>query len=74
MKETVDLGGGYTLFQPEGVYPCGTDAVLLAAFAALLQRVTGSSDVPVGTPIANRGRGEVEGLIGFFIPLILVFL
>ena len=34
MKETVDLGGGYTLFQPEGVYPCGTDAVLLAAFAA----------------------------------------
>lgn len=34
MKETVDLGGGYTLFQPQGVYPCGTDAVLLAAFAA----------------------------------------
>ena len=34
MKETVDLGGGYTLFQPEGVYPCGSDAVLLAAFAA----------------------------------------
>ena len=34
MKETVDLGGGYTLFQPKGVYPCGTDAVLLAAFAA----------------------------------------
>ena len=34
MKETVDLGGGYTLFQPQGVYPCGTDAVLLSAFAA----------------------------------------
>ncbi len=34
MKETVDLGGGHTLFQPKGVYPCGTDAVLLAAFAA----------------------------------------
>ena len=34
MKETVDLGGGYALFQPEGVYPCGSDAVLLAAFAA----------------------------------------
>ena len=34
MKETVDLGGGYVLFQPEGVYPCGSDAVLLSAFAA----------------------------------------
>lgn len=34
MKETVDLGGGYTLSQPQGVYPCGTDAVLLSAFAA----------------------------------------
>ena len=34
MKDTVDLGGGYVLFQPEGVYPCGSDAVLLAAFAA----------------------------------------
>lgn len=34
MKETVDLGGGYTLLQPRGVYPCGTDAVLLAAFTA----------------------------------------
>ena len=34
MKETVDLGGGHTLYQPKGVYPCGTDAVLLAAFAA----------------------------------------
>ncbi|GDZ93325.1 McnC protein [Planktothrix agardhii CCAP 1459/11A] len=40
---------------------------LLAAFDALLYRYTGSSDILVGTPIANRNRGEVEGLIGFFV-------
>jgi amino acid adenylation domain-containing protein len=39
---------------------------LLAAFQVLLQRYTGQDDVTVGTPIANRNRAEVEGLIGFF--------
>ncbi|HYN20266.1 MAG TPA: amino acid adenylation domain-containing protein, partial [Thermoanaerobaculia bacterium] len=41
--------------------------VLLAAFQALLGRMANQEDVPVGTPIAGRSRGEVEGLIGFFI-------
>ncbi|MCA1615651.1 MAG: amino acid adenylation domain-containing protein [Acidobacteria bacterium] len=41
--------------------------VLLAAFDALLYRYTGQEDVVVGTPIAGRGRREVEGLIGFFV-------
>ncbi len=40
--------------------------VLLAAFQALLARSTGQADIPVGSPVANRGRSEVEGLIGFF--------
>ena len=40
---------------------------LLAAFDALLYRYTGSSDILVGTPIANRNRSEIEGLIGFFV-------
>ncbi|HEX8128481.1 MAG TPA: amino acid adenylation domain-containing protein [Pyrinomonadaceae bacterium] len=39
---------------------------LLAAFNTLLQRTVGRDDVLVGTPIANRGRRELEGLIGFF--------
>ena len=39
---------------------------LLAAFQTLLLRYTGREDVVVGTPIANRGRVETEGLIGFF--------
>ena len=40
---------------------------LLAAFQALLMRYTGQEDIVVGSPIANRMRGEVEGLIGFFV-------
>ncbi|HEX4966814.1 MAG TPA: amino acid adenylation domain-containing protein [Thermoanaerobaculia bacterium] len=41
--------------------------VLLAAFQALLARWTGEDDVPVGTYTGNRGRAELEKLIGFFI-------
>ncbi|MEP7122426.1 MAG: non-ribosomal peptide synthase/polyketide synthase [Byssovorax sp.] len=40
---------------------------LLAGFEALLYRLTGQSDLLIGTPIANRGRAETEGLIGFFL-------
>ncbi|HVG31078.1 MAG TPA: amino acid adenylation domain-containing protein, partial [Pyrinomonadaceae bacterium] len=41
--------------------------VLLAAFQTLLYRYTGQPDISVGTPIANRTRKEIEGLIGFFV-------
>lgn len=41
--------------------------VLLAAFKVLLARYSGQSDIAVGTPIANRTRPELEGLIGFFV-------
>lgn len=40
--------------------------VLYGAFAILMSRLSGSEDVLVGTPIANRRRFEVEGLIGLF--------
>jgi amino acid adenylation domain-containing protein len=40
---------------------------LLAAFDALLYRVTGQEDLLVGSPVANRGVTQVEGLIGFFV-------
>ena len=40
---------------------------LLAAFQVLLYRYTGQEDVAVGSPIANRRRPEIEGLIGFFV-------
>ncbi|HYI01511.1 amino acid adenylation domain-containing protein, partial [Hyalangium sp.] len=40
---------------------------LLAAFQILLSRLSGQSEVSVGTPIAGRTRLETEGLIGFFV-------
>jgi hypothetical protein len=41
--------------------------LLLTAFQVLLMRYSGQTDIAVGTPIANRTRVEVEGLIGFFV-------
>ncbi|MFC4047980.1 condensation domain-containing protein, partial [Dactylosporangium siamense] len=41
--------------------------VALAAYTVLLGRYSGQDDIVVGTPIANRNRAEVEGLIGFFV-------
>jgi len=40
---------------------------LLAAFNILLSRYSGQQDICIGTPVANRTRTEVEGLIGFFV-------
>ncbi|HEU4733887.1 MAG TPA: amino acid adenylation domain-containing protein [Kofleriaceae bacterium] len=40
--------------------------VLISAFYVLLHRYTGERVLLVGTPIANRRRSELEGLIGFF--------
>jgi amino acid adenylation domain-containing protein/non-ribosomal peptide synthase protein (TIGR01720 family) len=40
---------------------------LLAGFQALLYRYSGQGDVVVGSPIAGRGRAELEGLIGYFV-------
>ncbi|HEY7492545.1 MAG TPA: amino acid adenylation domain-containing protein, partial [Candidatus Tectomicrobia bacterium] len=40
---------------------------LLAAFKTLLCRYTGQDDILVGSPIANRTRAEIEGLVGFFV-------
>src|SRR5262249_28427574 len=40
---------------------------LLSGFSALLSRLSGQTDVLVGTAVANRTRLETEGLIGFFV-------
>ncbi|WP_460021937.1 condensation domain-containing protein, partial [Methylobacterium phyllosphaerae] len=40
---------------------------VLAAWAAVLARLSGQDDLVIGTPTANRGRTETEGLIGFFV-------
>ncbi len=53
-----------TFNQREGATPFMT---LLGAFQILLSRYSRQQDIPVGTPIANRQRVELEDLIGFFI-------
>ncbi|MCP4656395.1 MAG: amino acid adenylation domain-containing protein, partial [bacterium] len=40
---------------------------LVAAFQALLGRITGQTDLAVGTAIANRNHAEIEDLLGFFV-------
>jgi amino acid adenylation domain-containing protein len=46
---------------------CTVFMTVLAVFKVLLHRYTGQGDIVVGTPVAGRNRGELEGLIGFFI-------
>ncbi len=45
---------------------------LLAAFKTLLYRYTGQTDILVGSPIANRNRGEIETLIGCFVNILVL--
>ncbi|TMC14574.1 MAG: non-ribosomal peptide synthetase, partial [Chloroflexi bacterium] len=44
----------------------------LAAFQVLLMRYTGQTNIHVGTPIANRTRTEIEGVIGFFVNTLVI--
>ncbi|MFT5756391.1 MAG: amino acid adenylation domain-containing protein [Alteromonadaceae bacterium] len=41
--------------------------VLLAAFQLLLHRHSGLQDIRVGTPVANRSRSELAGVVGLFV-------
>ena len=59
--ERLASGAGASLFM-----------TLLAAYLALLCRVTGQRDVAVGSPIAGRGAREIEGLIGFFVNMLVL--
>ncbi|KNA32565.1 peptide synthetase [Burkholderia pseudomallei] len=40
---------------------------VLAAWSVLLSRLSRQTDVVIGTPSANRGHAQIEGLIGFFV-------
>ncbi|MFI0982040.1 amino acid adenylation domain-containing protein [Streptomyces sp. NPDC021093] len=41
--------------------------VLLAGYQTLLGRLSGAQEVIVGTPVAGRGRPELDGLVGCFV-------
>jgi natural product biosynthesis luciferase-like monooxygenase protein/amino acid adenylation domain-containing protein len=46
--------------------------VLATAFRALVGRLTGRLDLVLGSPIANRHNRELEGLIGFFVNMLVM--
>ncbi|HEX5601787.1 MAG TPA: condensation domain-containing protein, partial [Pyrinomonadaceae bacterium] len=54
--KNLSQGQGTTLFM-----------TLLSAFYVLLYRYSGQQDICVGSPVANRNRAELEGVIGFFV-------
>ncbi len=54
-------GEGVTLF-----------TTAFAAYVTLLHRYCGSTDIAVGTVVANRDRVEIENLIGFFVNTLAV--
>lgn len=43
---------------------------LLSVYAVLLFNHSQDKDIVIGSPIANRSYGELEGLIGFFVNII----
>ena len=45
---------------------------MLAVLQVLLQRYSSQDDIVVGTDVANRNRGEIEPLIGFFVNLLVL--
>ncbi|MGF1523402.1 MAG: condensation domain-containing protein, partial [Leptolyngbyaceae cyanobacterium] len=46
--------------------------MLLAGFNVLLARHSQREDIVVGTDVANRNRAELEGVIGFFVNLLVL--
>ena len=45
---------------------------LFAAYQTLLHRYSGQNDIVIGSPVAGRNRSELEGLIGFFLNMLVL--
>ena len=45
---------------------------LISAFAMLLHRYSFSQDLPIGTVSSGRKRSELEGLLGYFLNLVVL--
>lgn len=45
---------------------CTSFVLLLAAYKVLLASYNGKQEIVIGTPMANRGKQEIEKLVGFF--------
>jgi len=57
------------LARAEGATPF---MVLQAAFTLLLHRYSGQDDISVGTPVAGRNSAQLEGVVGFFVNMLVL--
>ncbi|MCP2289083.1 non-ribosomal peptide synthetase [Nocardia amikacinitolerans] len=46
--------------------------VLHAALAALFARLSGASDIAIGTPVAGRGAAELDDVVGMFVNTVVL--
>src|SRR2546427_12455480 len=46
--------------------------VMLALLKLVLYRFSGTRELRVGTPVANRQKAETHGLIGYFLNLLVL--
>ncbi len=68
-SEVIELPAGIGARVAEAARDLGATSfhLLAAAWAALLARLAGQERIALGSPVANRNRTEVAGLIGFFV-------
>ncbi|MFI2230466.1 amino acid adenylation domain-containing protein [Nocardia testacea] len=67
VEERVDAGVHRELRGLAARHNVSLFMVLHAALAVLLHRLTGVGDIAVGTPVAGRGRPELDRMIGMFV-------
>ena len=53
-------------------HDCSLFTTIHAALSILLARMSGTTDIPIGTPVARRGTARLDGMDGVFVgPLVL---
>ncbi len=50
---------------------CTPTMTLLAVYAALLHRYSGQDDIAIGMPTAGRDQPQTQGLVGFFMNMLV---
>ncbi|KAG0002140.1 hypothetical protein BGZ80_006022, partial [Entomortierella chlamydospora] len=68
----VDIHTTYKLKQLSQQNGTTLFTTIMAAWSAVLSRLSGQDDVMIGTPSANRNHPDVEQLIGFFVNTLVI--
>lgn len=62
-----------SLYQLAKSTNCTLHTVLLTGLFILIYKYTNQNDITIGEPIANRFSSELDGLIGYFVNMIVVY-